>query len=101
MNLDLTLFKDSTGACNHMSRKVITIISGNHLVEVAHRRKFERYARENGFDPLITSNWYIVPKDAIMSMKVSSTRIHSPLLIRSDRGQRPCSIPMGTVTQGL
>ena len=40
--------------------------------EAANRRIFfENYAKSNGFDPLIAANWYLVPSDKIMAMKVS------------------------------
>ena len=34
------------------------------------RRFFEEYAREERFDPLVSSNWYSQPRDFIMSFKV-------------------------------
>jgi hypothetical protein len=34
------------------------------------REFFEAYAKENGFDPLIANNWYSIPKETIMAVKV-------------------------------
>lgn len=40
--------------------------------EVASRRSFfERYAKENDFDPLLPENWYSRPVDHIMCQRVS------------------------------
>jgi hypothetical protein len=42
-------------------------------VDVGPKRKFfEDYAKEHGFDPLVAENWYIQPRERILSTKVCS-----------------------------
>ena len=59
--------------------KVIThsVASWN---EAENRRAlFDKYAKENNFDPLIPENWYHQPIKRIMATKVRSTFIYSLL----------------------
>jgi hypothetical protein len=39
------------------------------------RKLFDKYAHENGFDPLHPESWYLQPKKRILSMKVLITLI--------------------------
>eukprot|EP00026_Physarum_polycephalum_P008136 Phypoly_transcript_08214.p1 GENE.Phypoly_transcript_08214~~Phypoly_transcript_08214.p1 ORF type:complete len:513 (-),score=83.64 Phypoly_transcript_08214:5-1384(-) len=35
----------------------------------AHKKFFEKYAKERGFDPLVASNWYLQPRENITNTK--------------------------------
>eukprot|EP00026_Physarum_polycephalum_P001731 Phypoly_transcript_01733.p1 GENE.Phypoly_transcript_01733~~Phypoly_transcript_01733.p1 ORF type:complete len:1003 (+),score=155.23 Phypoly_transcript_01733:421-3009(+) len=56
--------------------------SQSSWVDIDTRRKFfEKYARDNGFDPKKPENWYAQPPDLIMSVKSANTvvRYHKSL----------------------
>ena len=47
------------------------IFSGTHWQKTSNRRTlFELIARDKGFDPLISSNWYSISSEDVLSYKV-------------------------------
>jgi hypothetical protein len=51
--------------------KRVTSILGNYYRDIGKRKVFfERFAKRNGFDPLIADNWYSVQISTICAQKV-------------------------------
>jgi hypothetical protein len=44
--------------------------AGSWIYVDTRRKFFEKYAKDNGFDPKNPENWYAQPADLIMSVKV-------------------------------
>jgi hypothetical protein len=47
--------------------------AGHHYTDFNNRKKFfNTFADETGFDPLIPTNWYLLPRESFMKTKVSA-----------------------------
>jgi hypothetical protein len=62
----------------HIFRSIFFV---NHQIGLlrnpGHRRAFfEKYAKENGFDPLQAANWYLQPTEKIMATKVINCKFN-------------------------
>lgn len=49
---------------------IYVYFSASWVGEDSRRKFFERYAKENKFDPLIADNWYSQPRDKLLASKV-------------------------------
>jgi len=50
------------------------VVRGNHWADERNQKEFfDTYAKDNGFDPLVASNWYSVTRQNILKCKGSST----------------------------